>query len=57
MPKLHVLFTRVLDGELNAQRTEDELNRVLSDMEGEVLSVQVEELQAQKEYKLYVLTK
>lgn len=60
MAKISILFTRVIENPSGAQEVEDELNRILSGVEDEILSVQVETLQdtpERAEYKLYVTTK
>lgn len=54
---MHVLFTRVLEEENDAQAVENEINRVLTGVREDILSIQVEELQKDKEFKLYVLTR
>jgi len=57
MPKLQILFTSVIEEPSGFQAVEDEINRILSQVKEEILNVQVETLQEEKEYKLYVLTK
>lgn len=57
MAKINILFSRILEGETNATIIEEELNRTLSLVGGEILNVQIVELQPDKEFKLYVLTK
>lgn len=57
MAKLNILYTRILEGETNAQIVEDELNRLLGGVEGEIVNVQIVEIQPEKEYKLFVTTK
>jgi len=57
MAKFQILFTRVLEGERDVSKVEEEINRVLSNVEGEIISLQVEELQKDGEYKLYLLIK
>lgn len=52
-----ILFTRILEGPTNYQDVEDELNRLLTGVKGEVISVQIEEIQPLKEYLVYVTTK
>jgi len=55
--KFQILFTRVLEGERDVSKVEEEINRVLANVEGEIISLQVEELQKDGEYRLNVLTK
>lgn len=57
MAKVNILFTRVLEGERDVSRVEEELNRVLGNVEGEIMSIQFDELQENGEYRLYVVTK
>ena len=52
-----IYYTRILEGETNATMVEDELNRVLAGVSGDIVGVQVVELQPNKEYKLFVTTK
>jgi len=54
--KFQILFTRVLEGERDVSKVEEEINRVLSNVEGEIVSFQVEELQKDGEYKIYLIT-
>ena len=46
--KIQVLFTRVLEGEVTYQMIEDEINRLLSKVEGTIVSVQIDEIQYMK---------
>ena len=55
MPKLEILFTRILEESKGVQDVMDEINRLLAEVEGEVISIQIEELQKDKEYKLWVV--
>jgi len=57
MPKLQILFTSVIEEPSGFHPVEDEINRILSQVKEEILSVQVETLQEEKEYKLIILTK
>lgn len=57
MAKIEILFTRVLEESTGAQDVQDEMNRLISGVEGEIIGIQVEELQPNKEYKLYVTIK
>jgi len=64
--RTHILFTRVLEkstrpenmgGEITWQDVEDELTRVVNLTEGEVVSVQYQDIQYMKEYTVIVTTK
>ena len=48
MPKLQILFTRVLEESTGAQDVMDEVNRLLAEVEGDVINVQIVEIQENK---------
>jgi len=54
---LKILLTKVFEVDKGLQEVEDEMNRLLSKVEGEILAVQVEPMDKDKWYRLYVTVK
>jgi hypothetical protein len=57
MPKMQILFSRVLEDSHGAQDAEDELNRLLAMVEGEIIGFQIDEIQKDKEFRLFLMTR
>lgn len=57
MPKINFNITKIFEKEVGVQAIEDELNRVVNMVEGEIVSVQVEKAQEGNYYRLYITTK
>lgn len=57
MAKVQILFTCILEGDRDVSHLEEELNRLLSKVEDEIISVQFDELQENGEYRILVVTK